>query len=186
MKYIILILTALSLFSCTDLKKGKQLESIEKMNLALDSIQTVLFEHEIDTIAALGVAANTLELRIKNNYYADTIDMELGKKMDGFKVMRRTLGPLGRSYSVIKKNIVTEKETLKNLKTDIEKGNGERDKYDDYVKFEEGKVQQLRTLLKDYVTQKEKTMTNFFELYEELNTFSLELLKKNQTKPKRK
>lgn len=180
MKYFLFVLSIIVLSSCSDLKKGKQLESIDKMNASLDSIQTVLFQHEIDTIAALGVAANTLELRIKNNYYADTIDMALGKKMDAYKVMRRTLGPLGRSYSVIKNGVLTEKEVLKNLKSDIENGNGERKKYDEYVQFEEGKVDQLRSLLKDYVTEKEKTLKTFFELHDELNTFSLELLKKKQ------
>lgn len=180
MKYFFVILAAVLLSSCTDLKKGKQLETIEKMNSSLDSIQTVLFQHEIDTIAALGVAANTLELRIKNNYYADTIDMALGKKMDAYKVMRRTFGPLGRSFSVIKNGVVAEKEVLKNLKSDIENGYGERKKYDEYVKFEEGKVNQLRVLLNDYVTEKEKTMKTFFELHDELNAFSLELLEKKQ------
>lgn len=180
MKYFLFILSIIALSSCSDLNKGKQLESIDKMNVSLDSIQTVLFQHEIDTIAALGVAANTLELRIKNNYYADTIDMALGKKMDAYKVMRRTFGPMGRSFSVIKNGVLSEKEVLKNLKSDIENGYGERKKYDEHIQFEEGKVDQLRSLLKEYVTEKEKTMKTFFELHDELNTFSLELLKKKQ------
>lgn len=180
MKHLLIVLSAFALYSCADLEKGKQFESIDKMNTTLDSIQTVLFENEIDTIAALGIAANSVELRIKNNYYADTIDMALGKKMDAYKVMRRSLGPLGRSFSVIKNGVTTEKDVLKNLKSDIENGYGERKKYNEYLQFEEGKVDQLRTLLKDYVSQKDKTMKTFLELHDELNTFSLELLKKKQ------
>lgn len=180
MKYLILIFCLGSLIACSDVKKSDQLDSIEKMQNSLDSIQTVLLENEIDTIAAMGVAANSVELRIKNNYNADTIDLELGKKMDAYKVMRRTLGPLGKSFSVIKNGVIAENETLNNLKSDIENGNGERDKYDEFVLFEHGKVEQLRSLLKDYVTQKEKTMKTFHELHGELNAFSLSLLNKKK------
>lgn len=180
MKYLILLLSIGLLYACSDVKKNEQLAKIDKMNVSLDSIQTVLFENEIDTIAALSVATNTVELRIKNNYEADTIDMELGKKMDAYKVMRRTLGTLGRSFSVIKNGVIAEKETLSILKSDIEKGNGERSKYDEFVLFENGKVEQLRSLLNDYVSQKEKTMKTFHELHDELNAFSMSLLDKKK------
>jgi hypothetical protein len=106
--------------------------------------------------------------------------MELGKKMDAYKLTRRSLSPLGRSYSVIKKGVKDERVVLSKLKDDIEKGNGERKKYSDYVKFEEDKTNQLRSLLNGYLVEKEKTMKTFFSLYEELNAFSLELLEKRK------
>ena len=183
MKFIpVFFFVAIALASCTDLDKGKQIKKIEEMNSSLDSIQKVLFEHEIDTIAALRVATNAVELRIKNNYYSDTIDMELGKKMDAYKVMRRSLGPLGRSYTTIRKGVIDEKETLKNLRSDIESGNGDRSKYNEYVQFEEGKVEQLRKLLREYVTEKEKTMTTFNKLHRELDDFSMSLVEKNKNR----
>jgi hypothetical protein len=180
MKNILFVFLAFSLFSCTDIKKTEQISAINKMFTSLDSIETVLFNNEIDTIAALNLAAMGVELRIKNNYYSDTIDMELGKKMDAYKLTRRSLSPLGRSYSVIKKGVKDERVVLSKLKDDIEKGNGERKKYSDYVKFEEDKTNQLRSLLNGYLVEKEKTMKTFFSLYEELNAFSLELLEKRK------
>lgn len=178
MKFVLFLLAFGSLISCSDLKKEKYLQSIEDMNQTIDSMENVLFNNEIDTLAALGVAANTVELRIKNNYYADTIDMELGKKMDAYKVMRRSLGPLGRDFSTIKKGIIIERETLTSLKSDIENGNGDRAKYEEYVKFEEDKVYKLRKLLEAYVNEKTKTMDTFHELHDELDAFSRSLLKK--------
>lgn len=180
MKKLIFILVLLGTYSCADIDKGKHLEAIENMNKSLDSIQTVLLENEIDTIAALSVATNSVELRIKNNYVSDTIDMELGRKMDAYKLMRKTLGPLGRSYHMIKTGVIEEKLTLEKLKTDIEKGNGERKKFPEYIKFEEEKVQQLRILLKEYVNQKNETMKTFHELHEELDAFSMSLLNKKK------
>lgn len=180
MKKLIFALVLFSIYSCADIDKRKHLEAIEKMNKSLDSIQTVLLENEIDTIAALGVATNSVELRIKNNYDADTIDMELGRKMDAYKLMRRTLAPLGRSFYMIKTSVIEEKSTLEKLKTDIEKGNGERKKFPEYIKFEEAKVQQLRILLKEYVIKKNETMKTFHELHEVLDAFSMSLLNKKK------
>lgn len=181
MKWIIVLSLLLSLFSCSDIKKSRQLASIDTMEKSIDSIQKVLEANEIDTIAAVTVATMTVELRIKNNYYADTIDMALGKKMDAFKLMRRKIPKLGTSFNTIKTGVKDQKSALSNLKSDIENGNGDRKKYAEYVAFEEGKTQQLRVLLKDYVVEKEKTMKEFNNLYPEMNAFSLSLLnsKKN-------
>lgn len=180
MKYLIFTLLLFGVYSCADIDKGKQLEAIDKMNKSLDSIQTVLLENEIDTISALGVATNSVELRIKNNYAEDTIDMELGRKMDAYKLMRRTLGPLGRSFYAIKTGVIEEKVTLEKLKKDIENGDGERKKFPEYVQFEENKVNQLRTLLKEYVVQKNETMKTFHELHDELDAFSMSLINKGK------
>ena len=180
MKNLLFLFIAFCLFSCTDLKKTEQISAINKMFISLDSIETVLFKNEIDTIAALNIAAIGVELRIKNNYYADTINLELGKKMDAYKLARRNLSPLGRSYSVIKKGVKDQRIVLRNLKDDIEKGNGERKKYSEYVKFEQAKTNQLRSLLNVYLVENEKTMKNFFSLYDELNAFSLELIEKRK------
>lgn len=182
MKYLFFLLPVVALFSCTDLNKGKQISAIDGMNKTIDSIQTVLLENEIDTIAALQVATNTVELRIKNYYYADTIDMALGKKMDAYKVMRRSLGPLGRSFVTIKNGVKAERTALANLKKDIENGDGDRQKYGEYVDFEQAKVDQLRKLLTEYVEEKDKTMTTFNELHQELYDFSMEWYNKNKDK----
>jgi len=180
MKYIPFIIALFILWSCSDLGRSKQLMAIDNMNKSLDSIQSVLKENEIDTLAALRVATNSVEIRIKNYYDADTIDMAFGKKMDAYKVMRRQLGSLSKNYSVIKNGVTDERVTLKNLKSDIDKGYGDRNKYDEYVMHEESKVQQLRVLLKAYVEDKNKTMAEFHRLHDELYAFSISLLEKNK------
>jgi len=186
MKWFIAFSLLLTLFSCSDIKKSQQLASIDLLEKSIDSIQKVLGKNEIDTIAAVTVATMTVELRIKNNYYADTIDMALGKKMDAFKLMRRKIPKLGTSFNTIRTGVKEQKIALSNLKSDIENGNGDRKKYAEYVAFEESKTQQLRVLLKDYVAEKEKTMKEFDNLYPEMNAFSLSLLnkKKNVTNNK--
>lgn len=160
------------------METSNRLDRISAMERSIDSVEVVFNEHKFDSIAVLSIKAYDVENRIKKNYNADTIDMELGRKMDAFKVMRRNFGPMGKAMSAIPTSIAEERATLTQLKADIENGNGKREKYDEYIAFEETKMQQLRSLLGDFVETKTATLKTFDELYEELNTFSMSLLKK--------
>jgi hypothetical protein len=180
--FFVLLFIGLTFVSCSDLKKGEQLNSIDAMHNTVDSIEIVLNENKIDTLSALITATTTLELRIKNNYYSDTIDMELGRKMDAFKRTRLRLGPLSNTFNTIKTGVEEEKVMLKNLRTDIDNGNGDRKKYQEYVSFEQKKVGQLRSLLNAYVLEKTETMELIDKSYPEMNAFSLSLLNKKKKK----
>lgn len=175
----ILVLGALFLTSCMDLETSTRLERIEAMERTIDSVEVVFKEHKLDSMSVLSIRAYDVENRIKKNYIADTIDMELARKMDAFKVMRRSFNPMGKAMSSIPTSIIEEREKLAQLKTDIENGDGKREKYDEYLIYEESKVGQLRTLLKDYVDTKTTALKTYDELYVELNDFSKSLLKKN-------
>lgn len=167
-----------SLTSCMDIEASGYLDKIAEMNQTVDSVETVLNEHRMDSIADISLKAYTVENRVKRNYHADTIDLALGRKMDAFKVMRRNLKPIGKAQSDLPVMIEEERAKLEQLKIDIENGDGEREKYGEYIAFEEAKVAQLRTLLNEYVTTKESVTSTYSELYNELNDFSLSLLKK--------
>ncbi len=166
----------ISLTSCMDIEASQHLDRIAELNQTVDSVETVFNEHKMDSIGAISLNAYTIENRVKRNYQADTIDMELGRKMDAFKLMRKSLKSLGTAQSSIPVSIEEERTKLKELKNDIENGDGEREKYAEYVAFEENKVDQLRVLLKDYVTTKESVVSTYKELHDELNNFSLSLL----------
>ena len=173
MKVLASILVTTVLFvGCSDLKKTEQLKSISLMKSSLDSLEKVVRANEIDTIAALMVATNSVELRIKNYYDSDTINIELGKKMNAYKVMRRSLNPLGRSYSTLNKGIKDQQEQLNNLRLDIENGNGKRNEYDSYISHEQSKLNQLKSVLDAYIVEKNKTMRTFHELHPYLDSFS--------------
>lgn len=168
----------LLLTSCMDLETSNQLERIASMNKTIDSIETVFNENKFDSLSTISLKAYSVENRIKNHYYSDTINLAFGRKMDAFKVMRRSLTPCGKAMSMIPPTIADERKKLEELKTDIENGDGEREKYDEYVKFEEVKVGQLRAVLNDYVEAKNSAMKTYHDLYDELNNFSMSLLKK--------
>lgn len=178
MKIFYVLLLGFLVVSCADIQRTEQLSKIDAMNETLDSLEQVFITHQIDTMAQLKHSAYQVENRIKTYYVSDTINMELGRKMDEFKKMRKRFGPMGRATGMITNGIKEEREKLELLKNDIDNGNGERDKYDEHLQFEQGKVDQLRVLTEDYVDMKTTSLETFNNLYDELNAFSLSLVKK--------
>jgi hypothetical protein len=149
---------------------------LEKRILLIENERTV---NEIDTLTALKIATNAVEIRIKNYLVLDTINLVLGKKMDAYKMMRRSLKPLGKQNSQLKQAIREEQKTLKALRSDIENGSGSRDKYESYILFEKNKLNQLQILLDEYLRLKNETMATYRELHPELNQLSLDLVRKH-------
>lgn len=181
-KLILIPVFIFSLISCADLNKKKQIERIDAMETSLDSLKKIHEAEKTDSLFAWSQTCYAVEKRVKENYTADTIDLDFGKKMDAFKVMRRNLKPVGKSMNALRTGIEEEREALKKLRNDIDNGNGERDKYDEYLTYEEQKVQQLRTLCTEFVDTKKACQKTFDELYEELATFSYSLEQKNKEK----
>ena len=105
---ILLGIIFLTLVSCTDFDRKEQLKQIANMKQTVDSLQKNLETNRIDTLAGLRTAVMNLELRIRNNYTADTIDIELSKKMT--------------QYQTVKKFFVAEKEANHFKMLEVTKG----------------------------------------------------------------
>lgn len=198
---ILLGILFLTLVSCTDFDRKEQLKQIANMKQTVDSLHKNLEINRIDTLAGLRTAVMNLELRIRNNYTADTISLELGKKMAQYQTVKKFFvaekeeggeneglnsQTLGAAYLVVKNGLLQEQKTLDLLKSDIENGNGERNKYNEYIQFEQNKVKQLTILLDDYKKHKDKVLKMFFDVYNELDPFVKSLEKKNAAKSKNK
>ena len=179
MKFAFILLVLIGLSSCTDLKKGEQILSIQEMNDSIDSIQLILSENDFSTISDLASNANATDSRIKMNYQSDTLELEFAKKLDAYNVMRKSFTILDLAFNQLSIDLKIEKKTLQKLKLDIEKGNGERDKYATYIEFENKKVQKLKILLSDYISLREKTTQTYEALHNEINAFSLSLFNQN-------
>ncbi|MCH2223936.1 MAG: hypothetical protein MK066_04135 [Crocinitomicaceae bacterium] len=180
MKIIVGIIALLVFTSCADLEKSAQLERISALETSLDSIQTTFNEFKIDSISSMSLQAYAVENRIKTYYVCDTINMALGRKMDAYKVMRKKFTPMGKGGTAITKGIEEERIKLTSLATDIKNGSGKRNKYNEYIDFEKEKVSQIRSLLNEYMENREYCLKTFDELHEELETFSLELRDKGE------
>lgn len=191
----ILGLTCILLHSCIDLQKNDRLEQIHALQKTVDSVSTGFNANRLDSIVPIRVKINNLELRIKQFYKGDTISKELGAKMDAFRKIKMNFNPenevgeegeeeheeesIIKFHSFIKKGISEEKKALSALYSDIESGSGERDKYDEYIKFEREKVRQIKVLATEYVKRKNKLLTSFDTIYTDLYNFSLKLEQDN-------
>jgi chromosome segregation ATPase len=178
MRFIFLAISLLLLFySCSDFKKNERIERVLTMDQALDSIEKIMITCKIDTLADMQLAAQGVELRIKNNYKLDTINLEFGKKMDDYKRMRRAIPKLKGNWDKVKKGLVEMRKSLKNLKIDIENNSGKREKYDEYLKFEQNKLNQLRLLCNECQKGQKKILDTYTKLHSELYLFSMDLIK---------
>lgn len=177
--YSLVALCCVLLFSCADLKKDEQLSRISKLEKTLAKIEQERAKNTIDTLTALKISTNNVEIRIKTYLVLDTINLVLGKKMDAYKIMRRNFKPLGKQNSQLKSAIREERKTLKDLRVDIDNGSGSRDKYESYILFEKNKIKQLQILLDEHMRLKNETFHTYRELHDELNQLSLALLRKN-------
>lgn len=167
------------LFSCADLKKDEQIKRISKLERRLVDLAHTRIKNEIDSLTALKIATNAVEMRIKTYLVLDTINLVLGKKMDAYKIMRKNLKPLGKQNSQLKTAIREEQRTLEALKADIESGSGSRDKYESYILFEKNKINQIEVLVEEYLRLKKETFNTYRELHPELNQLSLDLLRQH-------
>jgi hypothetical protein len=173
-----ILLFIVFLTSCSDFSKGEQLEKIEQLNKTVDSIQTVLIENKIDEINDLSIEAESVVSRIKENLNSDTLDLKLAKNIDKYMIMFRSIGNLKTIYSQVKKNSKIEKITLIKLERDIDHGNGDRNKYNEYVAFEAKKVNYINKKLKKYVIDRKKTINTYLALHDKLYNYSFELITK--------
>lgn len=175
-----LVISFFVLASCSDLKKSKQLASIDEMSKKLDKILVETKANKVDSARYYSIEAREIELRIKNNYTLDTVDVPFGTKMNRFKNMRRAFGKFDEKYENLLMGCAEIKESLRQLRHDINNGNGDRAKYDEYVAFEKNKFDQIDTLAKEYFEQKNLHMATFTELYKEIEDFSFKLFNENK------
>jgi hypothetical protein len=171
MKKHIVVLLLLSV-SCSYFDQEKQKKSVSSLSSEVKTFKKEFNAIKIDSISDLKLSTYEVERRIKQNYYSDTIDISFGQKMDDFKRMRRMLGPLGKEQARVKNSINEELLQLEKLQSDISKGYGKRESYNEYIQFEKNKVNQIKVLYTEYVKMRAQFLEMYTALYFELYTFS--------------
>jgi hypothetical protein len=156
------------------------LATIDKLNTRLDSLKNELLTNKLDSAQQYSIEAIDNETRIKNYFIEDTIDMVFAEKMTRYKNMRRAFKHMYLEFDNIVLGCDEVKETLRQLRHDIENGDGDRAKYGEYLNFEKSKFDKLEILAKDYFDAKKTNVATFRELNPELHDFSLKVQAKNQ------
>jgi hypothetical protein len=176
MKFLVFIFSLLLIFSCSDLSRGTQLKTVVSLRQTVDSVETVLIENTLEEVDRYFKDAKIVESRIKENYNSDTISLELATKIDRYKEMIKNTLLLKRNYGNIISDVEKLQLNLEHLQEDIDLGNGDRSKYDEYLVKEQKNVQLVRGLLIEYVSTRKEIIDNYKNLHDDVYNFSFDLI----------
>lgn len=183
MKFTLILLSALfAITSCSDVKRKEQLATIDQMVSSVDSLETVLKNNPADNSKVMSDSLKAMESRFKMYYISDTIDRVLVTEVNDLKQARKTLSHLSKDHKNFTQGCPELKESLRQLRYDIDNGDGDRKKYAEYIGFEQSKLRDLTLLSKEYIEQREMSYDRYDRLFEKWNAFSFEQMKKNAKK----
>lgn len=137
-------------------------------------------DNKVDSSRSYSIESREIELRIKNNYLFDTIDLEFGKKMDRHKHMRKTFGSMDQQYNNVLLGCDETIESLHKLQRDIENSDGNRANYPEYLQYEKTKLEQLQVLSKEYIDNKKNAVRDYKALHKEIEDFSWKIFHENK------
>jgi len=182
MRFGIFLVVFSCLFSCSDIEKDRQVKKINVLTNSVDKLNIALTQNKISNVPEKKLAVYTVIKRIKSYYFTDTIDYQFAKKMNSYKVVKKSLKNLDGDYEKIRIALREEKIALRKLKSDVINGFGQREKYDDYISFEKNKTKKIKSLLDEYIYKKKEFTIAFDSLHPVLNDYSIRLEEKFKAK----
>ena len=182
MRFGILLVIFSFLFSCSDIEKDRQVKKINGLTKSVEKLKIALTQYKISNVPEKKLAVYTVIKRIKSYYFTDTIDYQFAKKMNSYKVVKKSLNNLDGDYEKIRIALREEKIALRKLKSDVINGFGQREKYDEYISFEKNKTKKIKSLLDEYIYKKKEFTIAFDSLHPILNDYSMRLEEKFKDK----
>ena len=182
MRFGILLVIFSFLFSCSDIEKDRQVKKINGLTKSVEKLKIALTQYKISNVPEKKLAVYTVIKRIKSYYFTDTIDYQFAKKMNSYKVVKKSLKNLDGDYEKIRIALREEKIALRKLKSDVINGFGQREKYDEYISFEKNKTKKIKSLLDEYIYKKKEFTIAFDSLHPVLNDYSMRLEEKFKDK----
>ena len=182
MRFGILLVIFSFLFSCSDIEKDRQVKKINVLTNSVEKLKIALTQNKISNVPEKKLAVYTVIKRIKSYYFTDTIDYQFAKKMNSYKVVKKSLKNLDGDYEKIRIAVLEEKIALRKLKSDVLNGFGQREKYDEYISFEKNKTKKIKSLLDEYIYKKKEFTIAFDSLHPVLNDYSIRLEEKFKDK----
>ena len=182
MRFGILLVIFSFLFSCSDIEKDRQVKKINVLTNSVEKLKIALTQNKISNVPEKKLAVYTVIKRIKSYYFTDTIDYQFAKKMNSYKVVKKSLNNLDGDYEKIRIALREEKIALRKLKSDVLNGFGQREKYDEYIYFEKNKTKKIKILLDEYIYKKKEFTIAFDSLHPLLNDYSIRLEEKFKDK----
>jgi hypothetical protein len=190
---VILALTS----SCTNSTHDKQLTAVSSLMEKRDSLEKVYLANEFDSLNFWRLEAANIEITIKRNYVANTIDNKLSVKMNRFKSMQEIIDAeselgggeeheeeekemtLGRRIMLLNTQFKKVKMSLANLHSDVENNILDEAKVKSYIQTENTKVKRIENQLTQYLFVKNTELKEYIKLCKDLRVFADSISKKS-------
>lgn len=190
---VILALTS----SCTNSTHDKQLTAVSSLMEKRDSLEKVYLANEFDSLNFWRLEAANIEITIKRNYVANTIDNKLSVKMNRFKSMQEIIDAeselgggeeheeeekemtLGRRIMLLNTQFKKVKMSLANLHSDVENNILDETKVKSYIQTENTKVKRIENQLTQYLFVKNTELKEYIKLCKDLRVFADSISKKS-------
>lgn len=161
MKQLFSLFALFFIFSCSDMKKGSQMEQISELQMRLDKISASWNSFDLKSIDSLHQISSTVIDSIEFYYNGQEIEKNRAIILDNYKQGLIKFKEMQKIHSFLP-NVLTEKaKALSSLKKDIEQGSGRREKYDEYISFEKREVATIYEQFENYLTLKESSFNQY-------------------------
>lgn len=169
------------------MKKGKQLEEIRTLQTSLDSLEKQWDFNEVNQIDSLENLSSSKIDSIGNLYDGQKIELTIASKIDLFKQSNHDLKELKKIHEFYPVVLKEKQKSLKSLKKDIEKGSGRREKYDEYIDFEQKELSTICKQYDDYHSTRKRCLKNYMNSQKAVNQLldSLKIHQQNSTQAAR-
>jgi hypothetical protein len=162
-----------------------------------DSLEKVYLANEFDSLNYWRLEAANIEITIKRNYVANTIDNKLSVKMNRFKSMQEIIDAeselgggeeheeeekemtLGRRIMLLNTQFKKVKMSLANLHSDVENNILDEAKVKSYIQTENTKVKRIENQLTQYLFVKNTELKEYIKLCKDLRVFADSISKKS-------
>jgi hypothetical protein len=147
MKFISFAILLVFFASCSDMKKGQQLEEISNLQTTLDSLQNLWNEEAFVHTDSLSTVCQIMIDSIGTVYKNQELEVKTASKLDLFKQCHNDLKELKEIQEFYPVVLKEKKQSLSSLKKDVSIGSGRREKYEEYIAFEK---KEMSTILQQY------------------------------------
>lgn len=141
MRYWTFLISLIMLSSCSEFQKPDQLAALDKLELRIDSLQ-VLCE-ELQELDLASIQNKRADLISTVGQLQDTIDLNTAVLIDKVLIATGEAVELERQVAFLDSCLELEKNQLHSLRNDIKGALGKRNKYDEYIVFEEDRIDSL-------------------------------------------
>ncbi|MBI2260002.1 MAG: hypothetical protein HYU67_14015 [Flavobacteriia bacterium] len=173
----IFLFVLLFLFISCNRSKEKQLNKVNQLLSTCDSLENIYKLEKNDSIPYFIQGVMDVELKIKKNFTSDTVSLDFAKKINRFKMIRKKLKPILKQNMKFSTAFYELKQSILTLKKDIENNAGDKNRYEEYLLFEEKKVNSIKLVLLDNLKIQKEQIKNYHELHNELYGISMNITK---------